>query len=207
MKIKNFQIKKQNISRILIGSNNKGKIKEIRDLIPNKVKILSTGDFNFKSPKENGKTFAENSFIKAKYYSKKTNMVCIADDSGIEIDILNKAPGNYSARWGGKKGNFNLAMNKVYNELSKKSKNWQNKKIKARFVCALTIFWSSSKFITVTGKVEGSISKKKLGKNGFGYDPIFIPNGYKITYGQMKYSKKIKKDHRFKAFRKIRKFF
>ena len=207
MKIKNFQIKKQNISRILIGSNNKGKIKEIRDLIPNKVKILGTGDFNLKSPKENGKTFAENSFIKAKYYSKKTNMVCIADDSGIEIDILNKAPGIYSARWGGKKGNFNLAMNKVYNELSKKSKNWQNKKIKARFVCALTIFWSSRKFLTVTGKVEGSISKKKLGKNGFGYDPIFIPNGYKITYGQMNYSKKIKKDHRFKAFRKIRKFF
>ena len=207
MKITNFQIKKQNISRILIGSNNKGKIKEIRDLIPKKVEILGAGDFNLNSPKENGKTFAENSFIKAKYYSKKTRMICIADDSGIEIDLLNKAPGIYSARWGGKKGNFNLAMGRVYNELSKKNKKWHTKKIKARFVCALTVFWSARKFITVVGKIEGSISKKKIGKNGFGYDPIFIPNGSKITYGQMKYSEKIKKDHRFKAFRKIRKFF
>ena len=67
--------------------------------------------------------------------------------------------------------------------------------------------WNSKKYITVVGKVEGSISKKKRGKNGFGYDPIFIPNGYKITYGQMQYSKKIKIDHRYKAFKKIRKFF
>ena len=207
MKIKNFQIKKAKISKILIGSNNKGKIKEIRDLIPNKVKILGTKNFNLKSPRETGKTFEQNSLLKAKYYSKKANMICLADDSGIEIDLLNKAPGIYSARWAGKNGNFNLAINKVYKELNKKNKKWYKRKTMARFICAITIFWSSKRFITVLGKVEGSISKKKLGKNGFGYDPIFIPNGYKITYGQMKYSKKIKKDHRFKAFRKIRKFF
>ena len=181
MKIKNFQIKKKKILKLLIGTNNKGKYREIRNLLPKYIKTYSTANFNLKSPREYGLTFEENSLIKSKYFSKKTKLICLADDSGLEIDILNKAPGIYSARWGGKKGNFNLAMNKVYNELSKKSKNWQNKKIKARFVCALTIFWSSSKFITVTGKVEGSISKKKLGKNGFGYDPIFIPNGYKIT--------------------------
>ena len=136
MKITNFQIKKQNISRILIGSNNKGKIKEIRDLIPKKVEILGAGDFNLNSPKENGKTFAENSFIKAKYYSKKTRMICIADDSGIEIDLLNKAPGIYSARWGGKKGNFNLAMGRVYNELSKKNKNGIQKNKSKVYLCS-----------------------------------------------------------------------
>ena len=207
MKIKNFQVKKQKISKILIGSKNKGKIKEIIDLLPKKVNVLSTNDYNFKSPIENGKSFEENSLIKAKYYAKKTKKVCLADDSGLEIDLLDKAPGIYSARWGGKTGNFNLAINKVFKQLKKKNKNWHHKKTKARFVCALTILWSSKKFITVTGKVEGSISKKKLGKNGFGYDPIFIPNGYKITYGQMQYSNKIKIDHRFKAFKKIRKFF
>ncbi len=207
MKIKNFQTKNQKISKILIGSNNIGKIKEIRDLLPKKVRVLGTKDFNLKSPKENGKTFEENSFIKAKYYAKKTNMICIADDSGIEIDLLNKAPGIYSARWGGKKGNFNLAISKVYNKLNKNNNNWHEKQTRARFICALTIYWNSRKFITVVGKVEGSISKKKLGTNGFGYDPIFIPDRSKITYGQMKYSKKIKKDHRFVAFKKIRKFF
>ena len=153
-----------------------------------KIEILTPKDFNLKSPKENGKTFAENSFIKAKYYSKKTNMVCIADDSGIEIDILNKAPGIYSARWGGKKGNFNLAMNKVYNELSKKSKNWQNKKIKARFICALSICFLDKNIACVKGKVEGFISPEPKGKKGFGYDPIFIPINKKQTFGEMNLS-------------------
>ena len=149
MKIKNFQVKKQKISKILIGSNNKGKIKEICDLLPKKIKVLGTKDYNLKSPKENGKTFEENSLIKAKYYSKKTKMICLADDSGIEIDLLDKAPGIYSARWGGKKGNFALAINKVYKELNKKNKNWHHKKTKARFICALTILWNSKKYITV----------------------------------------------------------
>ena len=207
MKIKNFQTKKAKILKILIGSNNKGKIKEIRGLIPNKVKILGTKDFNLKSPRETGKTFEQNSLLKAKYYSKKTNMICLADDSGIEIDLLDKAPGIYSARWAGKNGNFNLAIDKVYKELNKKNKKWYKRKTIARFICAITIFWSSKRFITVLGKVEGSISKRKKGKNGFGYDPIFIPNGSKVTYGQMKYSEKIKIDHRFKAFKKIKKFF
>ena len=206
MKIKNFQIKKQNISRILIGSNNKGKIKEIRDLIPNKVKILSTGDFNLKSPKENGKTFAENSFIKAKYYSKKTNMVCIADDSGIEIDILNKAPGIYSARWGGKGGDFAKAIKRVYRQLNQKDKNWKNKKIRARFICALSISNLNKKITCVLGKVEGYISDKPKGLNGFGYDPIFIPLNKRKTFGEMKPSQKYKMDHRYQAFKKIRKF-
>ena len=128
MKIKNFQTKKANILKILIGSNNKGKIKEIRGLIPNKVKILGTKDFNLKSPRETGKTFEQNSLLKAKYYSKKTNMICLADDSGIEIDLLDKAPGIYSARWAGKNGNFNLAIDKVYKELNKKIKNGTREK-------------------------------------------------------------------------------
>ncbi len=192
MKIKNFQVKKQKISKILIGSNNKGKIKEICDLLPKKIKVLGTKDYNLKSPKENGKTFEENSLIKAKYYSKKTKMICLADDSGIEIDLLDKAPGIYSARWGGKKGNFTLAINKVYKELYKVNKNWNHKKTKARFICALTIFWNLKKYITVKGKVEGSISKKKRGKNGFGYDPIFIQMDIKLLMVKCNIQKKLK---------------
>ena len=195
------------IKILLIGTNNKGKLREIRDLLPKKIKTFSTLDFNLKSPKENGKTFKENSLIKSKYFSNKTNLICLADDSGLEIDILGKKPGIFSARWGGKKSNFKLAIKKVYSELNKKNKNWKKKKIKARFVCALSISFLNKKIACVTGKVEGKISISSKGRNGFGYDPIFIPNKSKQTFGEMMPSKKYKLDHRFKAFKQIKKFF
>ena len=163
------------ISQLLIGSNNKGKLKEIKALLPKRIKIYSTSDFNIKSPVENGKTFEDNSVIKSKYFSKKTNLPCLADDSGLEIDILKKAPGIYSARWGGKSLDFNKAIKRVYKELDKKDKNWKKKKIKSRFVCSLSISYLEKLIACVRGEVEGTISTEPKGNNGFGYDPIFIP--------------------------------
>ena len=195
------------IKKILIGTNNKGKLKEIRDLLPKNVKTYSTSRFNLKSPKENGKSFRENSMIKSKYFSKKTNLICLADDSGLEIDLLGKKPGIKSARWGGKLSNFNKAIQRVYRELSKKDKRWKEKKIKARFICALSISYINKKITCVIGKVEGKISNNPKGSNGFGYDPIFIPNKSIKTFGEMKSSAKYKIDHRYDAFKKIRKFF
>ena len=195
------------ITKLLIGTNNKGKLKEIRDLLPKNLEIYSTSDFKVKSPIENGKTFEENSLIKARYFSKKTKMTCLSDDSGLEIDILGGDPGIYSARWGGKKGDFIKAINRVFKELNKKNKNWRTKKIKARFICALTIYEPNQKTINSVGKIEGHISPFMKGKNGFGYDPIFIPKGKKISFGEMKPLQKYKIDHRFKAFKKIKKFF
>ena len=197
---------KQKINKLLIGTNNKGKLREIKTLLPKNIKIHSTSEFNLKSPTENGKTFEENSFIKSRYFSKKTGLICLADDSGLEIDFLDKNPGIYSARWGGKHGNFSKAIKRVYRELNKKNKNWKNKKIKARFICALSISYLNKKVACVLGKVEGQISHEPKGKNGFGYDPIFIPNKKRLTFGQMKPSQKYKLDHRFQAFKKIRKF-
>ena len=199
-------MKKEKILNLFVGSNNHGKIKEIRDLLPKKVEILTPKDFDLKSPKESGKNFEENSFIKAKFYSKKTKLICLADDSGLEIDILKKAPGIYSARWGGKKNNFNLAIKKVFKKLDKVDKNWKIKKIRARFICALTIYGPKIKTIQSKGKIEGKISNCKKGLNGFGYDPIFIPNGKKITFAQMKPYEKYNIDHRAKAFKNIKKF-
>jgi XTP/dITP diphosphohydrolase len=196
----------EKISKLLIGTNNKGKYKEIKDLLPKYIKTYSTSEFKLKSPIENGLTFTENSLIKSKYFSKKTKLICIADDSGLEIDILDKSPGIYSARWGGKKGNFKKAINRVYKELLKKDKNWKNKKIKARFICALSIYHLDKKIVSVLGKVEGYISSKPKGKNGFGYDPIFIPKNRRKTFGEMSSLQKYKIDHRFVAFKKIRKF-
>ena len=105
------------ISKLLIGTNNKGKYKEIIDLLQKYIKTYSTSEFKLKSPREDGSTFEENSIIKSKHFSKKTRLICLADDSGLEIDILDKRPGIYSARWGGKKGDFKKAMNRVYKEL------------------------------------------------------------------------------------------
>ena len=197
---------KKKIKKLLIGTNNIGKLREIRSLIPKRIQTFSTLDFNLKSPKENGKTFKQNSIIKSKYFSKKTNLICLADDSGLEIDVLNKKPGIYSARWAGKNKDFKIAIDKVFRKLSDKDINWKKKTIKARFICALSISYLNKNLVSVIGKVEGKISEKAKGKNGFGYDPIFIPNNQKKTFGQMPFSKKYRMDHRFKAFEKIKKF-
>ena len=194
------------IKKILIGTNNIGKLREIKDLLPKSTKIFSTKDFGLSSPKETGNSFLKNSLIKAKFFSKKANLICLADDSGLEIDILNGKPGIFSARWGGAKNDFNKAISKVFRELYKKDKNWKLKKIKARFVCALTIYWPGRKSINSIGKIEGYISKNKRGKNGFGYDPIFIPKNKRKTFGEMNSLQKYKIDHRYIAFQKIKKF-
>ena len=199
-------MKAKKISQLLIGTNNKGKLREIKALLPKKIKIHSTSDYNLKSPKENGNTFKENSLIKARFFCKKTNQICMSDDSGLEINLLRNQPGIYSARWGGKKNNFDLAIKKVFKKLDKKVSNWRNRKINAKFICALTIYWPSGKYNTTIGKILGRISNKKIGNKGFGYDPIFIARGSKKTFGQISPKKKYKIDHRYKAFKKIKKF-
>ena len=198
---------KKKIKNLLIGTNNKGKLKEIRDLLPKNVKTYPISRYNLKSPRETGKSFKENSLIKSKYFSKKTDLICLADDSGLEIDILDKRPGIKSARWAGNSSNFDKAIQKVYKELTKKDEKWRKKKIKARFICVLSISFLDKKIACTIGKVEGKISPIPKGTNGFGYDPIFVPFNRNLTFGEMKSEQKYKIDHRFKAFKKIKKFF
>tara|TARA_Y100000590_G_C15571854_1_gene958886 strand:+ start:292 stop:885 length:594 start_codon:yes stop_codon:yes gene_type:complete len=194
------------VKEILIGTNNDGKYKEICNLLPRGIKKYSPKDFGILSPEEVGKTFEQNSLIKASYFSKKTNLICLSDDSGLEIDLLKGKPGIYSARWSGEKNNFNLAIKKIYKEMSAIKKNWSNSN-KARFVCCMTIFWPNGKNYTRKGIINGSISNKKRGKNGFGYDPIFIPANHQKTFGEMKPKTKMMIDHRSIAFNKIKYFF
>ena len=194
------------IKEIIVGTNNNGKYKEICDLLLNEIKKYSPKEFKISSPKEIGKSFAENSMIKASYFSKKTNLVCLSDDSGLEIDLLKGAPGIYSSRWGGIKNNFDEAIQKVFKEMSKIKRDWKNENA-ARFVCCMPLFWPDGKNYSSIGIVKGKISTKKKGNNGFGYDPIFIPDGFDKTFGEMKPKLKMSIDHRFKAFFKIKKFF
>ena len=194
------------IKKIVIGTNNDGKYREICGLLPKKTKKFSIKKFKILSPKEIGKSFEENSMIKASYFSKKINLVCLADDSGLEIDLLNGAPGIYSARWASNKGNFDEAIEKIFKKMNKINKDWKNKST-ARFICCLSIFWPNGKSYLSKAIVKGKISPQKKGNNGFGYDPIFIPCGYEKTFGEMKPKLKMSIDHRHKAFLKIKKFF
>ena len=192
------------ISKMIIGTNNAGKYGEICDLLPQHIKKYSPKEFNIITPEETGKTFEENSLIKASYFSKKTNLVCLSDDSGLEIDILNGRPGIYSSRWGGDGKNFDLAIDKVFSEIKKEKESEKN--INAKFICCMTLFWPGGKNFTTRGEIKGEISLKKKGINGFGYDPIFIPYGYDKTFGEMNKNLKMSIDHRFDAYNKIKKF-
>jgi XTP/dITP diphosphohydrolase len=194
------------IKEIIIGTNNEGKYKEICNLLPNKVRKYSPKEFDISSPEETGKTFKENSFLKASYFSKKTNLICLSDDSGLEIDLLSGKPGIYSSRWSGEKNNFDLAIRRVFEEMNNIKEDWTRENI-ARFICSMTLYWPGGKNFSTQGIVKGKISTVKKGKNGFGYDPIFIPDGYNQTFAEMMPNMKMSIDHRFKAFLKIKNFF
>ncbi len=187
------------MKKILVGTHNGGKFKEIACLISKKYKKISPKSLKIKSPKETGKSFISNSKLKAKFFSKYVNYPVISDDSGLCIQALNNKPGIYSARLAKKHGSFFKAMKFIL----KKMKNKQNRK--ATFVCSLSYKKKNKKIISVEGRLKGKISSKILGKKGFGYDPIFIPLNRKSTFGQMLKSKKIKMDHRFIAFQKLKK--
>tara|TARA_X000001036_G_C20564866_1_gene760075 strand:+ start:258 stop:833 length:576 start_codon:yes stop_codon:yes gene_type:complete len=187
------------MKKILIGTHNKGKFKEISYLISKKYKKISPNSLKIKSPKETGKSFTSNSKLKVSYFSKFVDYPVISDDSGLCIKALNNKPGIYSARLAKKHGSFLNAMKFILRKMKKQ-------KIRsATFVCCLSYKDKKRKIISVEGKLEGNISTKILGKKGFGYDPIFIPLKKKITFGQMIKSKKIKMDHRYIAFKKLKK--
>ena len=190
-------MKKKN--QLLIGTHNDGKFKEISKLINKKIKKISPKSLNIKAPRETGKSFKSNSELKANFFFKKSKLISISDDSGLEILVLDKKPGIYSARFAKQKGSFKKAMINILQKLRKKDNR------KARFVCSLSIKLDRIRVITSIGIINGVISKKILGSKGFGYDPIFIPDNHKITFSQMSITKKMKIDHRSKAFKKLKK--
>ena len=187
------------INKILIGTHNKGKFKEISDLLPRNVVKISPVSLGIKSPEETGKTFSENSLLKAKFFYEKSNIVTLSDDSGLEVECLNNEPGIYSSRWADEFGGFDNAMTEILKRVKK-----INKGTKASFISSLTIYLDNKKIITEIGKIDGKISEKK-GLNGFGYDPIFIPNGHTKTFAEMEYKDKLLIDHRYIAYKKLEK--
>ncbi len=193
----------KNLKAILIATNNPGKLKEIRDLLPKKIKIYKPQDFNIKEPRENGKTFQSNAKIKSLYCAKRSKMVSISDDSGLEVKYLDNQPGIYSARWAGKNKDFKIAIKKVEKKLINKKKQSSP----ANFTCCISIAFPSGKTFEFLGKVFGKVSFPSRGKKGFGYDPIFIPKGRIKTFSELNPEIKNKISHRYQAFKKIKKYF
>lgn len=190
-----------NIETLLIATHNQGKLKEIIEFVGSDIKVVSASHFNLPEAEEKGSSFEENAYIKAQEASKATNLISLADDSGLCVDALNGDPGIYSARWAGPKKDFSQAMDKIEALLKETS----NKT--ACFICTLCLCYPDGTHYFFTGKVDGTLSWPARGKNGFGYDPIFIPNGYDKTFAEMSSDAKHLLSHRYKAFEKLKQFF
>ena len=186
------------MKKILIGTHNKGKFREIAYLLSKKFKKVSPVSLKIPSPKETSKSFSGNSKLKVNFFSKFVDFPVISDDSGLCIKSLKNKPGIYSARLAKKHGSFAKAMIFILKKMKHK------KDRSAVFICSLSFKYPKKKPINVTGKIKGSIAKSILGKKGFGYDPIFIPNKYKKTFGQFSKLKKMRMDHRYQAFKKLK---
>jgi XTP/dITP diphosphohydrolase len=198
----------KNITKILIASGNKGKLVEIAELLQKvNIQAISAADFNLEEPEETGINFEENSIIKAKYYGDKTGLISLADDSGLCIDFLDGKPGIHSARLAvdenGNK-NFDLAFQRIEQELIAKNVNLKTQIIHAHFICNLTIYFPQTKKTkSFEGRVDGKLTFPPKGSKGFGYDPIFIADGFDKTFGEMLAQDKDKISHRSKAFEKF----
>ena len=186
------------MKKILIGTHNKGKFREIAYLLSKKYKKVSPVSLKIPSPKETSKSFSGNSKLKVNFFSKFVDFPVISDDSGLCISSLKNKPGVYSARLAKRHGSFSKAM--VF--ILKKMKNKKDRS--AVFICSLSFKYPKKKLINVTGKIKGSIARSIRGKKGFGYDPIFIPNKYEKTFGQFSKLKKMRMDHRYQAFKKLK---
>ncbi len=184
--------------RLVMASHNPGKVREIKLLLePFPADVVSAGDLDLPEPEETGTTFVANAELKARAAAEASGEIALADDSGLAVTALDGAPGIYSARWAGPDKDFTLAMEKVESELGDAADR------SAQFVCALTLAWPDGHCETFEGTVDGTLSFPPRGEQGFGYDPIFIPDGYDITFGEMAPDKKHAMSHRADAFRKL----
>ena len=184
-------------SRLIVASHNPGKVREISELLlPFGLQVSSASELDLEEPEETGSTFAENARLKALTAAFGANLPALADDSGLVVPALGGAPGIFSARWAGPLKDFNIAMKKVIDEIGDKDRA-------AHFFCALSIGWPDGITETFEGRVDGTLTWPMQGNKGFGYDPIFIPDGHKITFGEMEPEKKHAMSHRANAFKKF----
>lgn len=184
--------------RLVIASHNPGKAREIAELLaPYRVEVISASSLGLPEPEETESTFIGNAKLKALAAAKTANLPALADDSGLSVTALNGAPGIYSARWAGPAKDFDVAMNRVLSELKERPDR------SAKFVCALALAYPDGTCDAFEGEVHGAIVATKRGTRGFGYDPIFQPDGHTLTFGEMEPEAKHAMSHRADAFRQL----
>jgi XTP/dITP diphosphohydrolase len=184
--------------RLIVASHNPGKVREIKALLdPFSAEVISAGELSLPEPEETGTTFVANAELKARAAAEASGEMSLADDSGLAVSALDGAPGIYSARWAGKDNDFGLAMRKVQTEMDDAVDRT------AQFICALTLAWPDSHVETFEGTASGTLVFPPRGERGFGYDPIFVPDGYDITFAEMDPEKKHAISHRADAFQKL----
>lgn len=188
---------------LVVASHNEGKVREIRDLLrPYDVETKSSSELKLGEPVEDGATFIDNAVIKASETAKASGLPSLADDSGLEVHALDGDPGIYSARWAGPDKNFQHAMEQVEQKLTQKGA-FSEATRRANFVCALCLAWPDGHQETFEGKVFGHLTWPPRGNNGFGYDPVFVPDGDTRTFGEFDPDEKHAMSHRANAFRNL----
>jgi XTP/dITP diphosphohydrolase len=182
---------------LVVASHNPGKVREISALLaPFGLKIISAAELSLAAPVEDGATFAENAKIKALAAARASGLPALSDDSGLVVPALDGAPGIYSARWAGPSKDFTIAMRKVIDEVADRDRS-------AHFICALALAWPDGALEHFEGRVDGALVWPMRGQGGFGYDPIFVAEGYDITFGEMDPDDKHAISHRAEAFKKF----
>ena len=188
-------------TQIVIASHNQGKVQEMADLLaPYQIKVLTAKALGLPEPEETGETFRENAELKARQAADKSGQIALSDDSGLAVEALNGAPGILSARWAGAERDFTQACRRVWDNISKNNSPGKNLNTNAAFICVLALAWPQGHVVSFEGRVDGQIVWPPRGQNGFGYDPIFVANGHRLSFGEMKPEDKHKISHRARAF-------
>jgi XTP/dITP diphosphohydrolase len=186
--------------KIVIATHNAGKAKELAELFASVgVETVSAGELGLPEPEETGESFAENATIKAEAAARASGLPAVADDSGLEVTALGGAPGIHSARWAGPDRDFNVAMERVHREAEASGSSDRT----AKFVCVLAYARPNAETMVNRGAIAGTITWPPRGKRGFGYDPIFVPDGYNETFGEMDPEHKNSISHRMRAFERL----
>lgn len=186
--------------RLVVATHNPGKVPEISALLDGRFELVSAGALSLPEPDETEASFVGNALLKARHAADLSGMIAIADDSGLSVTALDGSPGIYSARWAGPGKDFALAMAKVEERLDESGSDDRS----AWFTSALAVAWPHGPSVVVQGEVHGTLAFPPRGTRGFGYDPIFVPEGHDLTFGEMEPAAKDAMSHRARAFEKLK---
>src|ERR1700722_18390917 len=187
-------------TRLVVATHNPGKARELAEILENRFVLVTAGELGLAEPEETETTFVGNALLKARSAAEASGMIALADDSGLSVTALDGAPGIYSARWAGPTHDFTMAMAKLEERLEATESNDRS----AWFTCALALAWPGAAAVVVEGRVDGLLRFPPRGDKGFGYDPIFLPEGLDRSFGEMAADEKTTLSHRSRAFEKLK---